>query len=105
MESTENRPARRRLTEEELGAALRHDLSIGEAIGHRSIDVLLAYRREVNDATGNAARKLLGPDGRRTGPELEQTAQTTRRGRDTAKQYMQMHDACRLPTDEDTNGQ
>lgn len=33
---------------------------VAEVTGHKSVDVLLAYRREVNAATANASRKLLG---------------------------------------------
>jgi hypothetical protein len=33
---------------------------VAEVTGHKSIDVLVSYRREVNSSKRNASRKLLG---------------------------------------------
>src|SRR5689334_21240194 len=95
MEPTESRPARRRLPEQELVAALRLHLAIDEVVGHRGIDTLLAYRRDINSPKRNAARNLLVLDGPADGQTAQQVAEITGHRGDTAKLYLEMRDAFR----------
>lgn len=85
MAPSGDRPARQRLTEEELRAAFAHRSPSLDPVqlvtGRSSIDLLLAYRREAQAPRDSPARAIL----LRAGPPVRHGAAADRRRGDRAR--------------------